>query len=156
MSAEPQMPYAADNWREQGYPSPEAEIDDMANVGRALMEVLPEGYYYNDCPSEIVCDLLNDIADLRAALEAALPRLAHPHKCWQVRPSAEWAEHGSASFENCSCEIKQVRAALASAQGIVAATAGETEGLDERSEQSPVGEADAPKTQSEGSNNAPE
>lgn len=47
------------------------------------------------------------------ALQAALPRLAHPARCHRVRPAAEWAEHGSASFDNCDCEISQVRAALA-------------------------------------------
>jgi hypothetical protein len=49
---------------------------------------------------------------LRKALAAALPRLAHKFECHSVRPTTEWAEHGSVSFENCSCEIKAVRAAL--------------------------------------------
>lgn len=52
------------------------------------------------------------LARAEEALRLALPRLAHKHSCWSVRPTSEWAEHGSASFENCNCEIKAVRAAL--------------------------------------------
>jgi hypothetical protein len=52
------------------------------------------------------------ILELENALETALPRIAHKAECHRVRPSAEWAEHGSASFDNCSCEISVVRAAL--------------------------------------------
>lgn len=51
------------------------------------------------------------------ALQLALPKLAHRASCHSVRPTAEWAEHGSASFENCACEIKVVRAAIAAAEG---------------------------------------
>lgn len=50
--------------------------------------------------------------ELYEALTEASPRLAHVSKCWSCRPTTEWAEHGSASFENCSCEIKLVDAAL--------------------------------------------
>jgi len=49
------------------------EADDMANVGRALMEALPDGYHYNDCPSEIVSDLQNQIAELEGAREPLPP-----------------------------------------------------------------------------------
>jgi hypothetical protein len=55
--------------------------------------------------------------NLLAALKAALPRLAHKYACHSVRPASEWAEHGSASFENCSCEIRIVEAAIARAEG---------------------------------------
>jgi len=56
-----------DTWAAQGYKSREAEIADMANVGRALMEALPKGYSYNDCPSEIVADLINERDEALAA-----------------------------------------------------------------------------------------
>lgn len=56
---------AADNWQAKGYVTALAEVRDMANVGRALMDALPEGYHYNDCPSEIVSDLQNQIADMQ-------------------------------------------------------------------------------------------
>lgn len=60
-------PYASDDWQSKGYASPEEEIDDMANVGRSLMEALPHGYCYMDSPSEIVTDLQNEIDELKAA-----------------------------------------------------------------------------------------
>lgn len=56
------------------------------------------------------------VEKLVEALKAARPRLAHKHACWSCRPSTEWAEHGSASFDNCDCEIKIVDEALAAAQ----------------------------------------
>lgn len=64
---------AASNWRANGYATALAEVRDMANVGRALMDALPEGYHYCDCPSEVVADLQNqigvaEIERLRAAL----------------------------------------------------------------------------------------
>ncbi|MBB3876134.1 hypothetical protein GGR47_002380 [Sphingomonas aquatilis] len=56
---------AADDWQTKGYTSALAEVRDMANVGRALMEALPEGYHYMNYPSEIVSDLQNQISDLQ-------------------------------------------------------------------------------------------
>ncbi len=47
----------------------DADIDgDMASIGRALMNALPKGYSYNNCPSEIVADLQNERDDARYAL----------------------------------------------------------------------------------------
>lgn len=51
-------------------------------------------------------------ASLIAALELALPRIAHGAQCGAVRPTEEWAQHGSMSWENCNCERKVVIAAL--------------------------------------------
>ena len=51
---------ASDDWQAMGYPTALAEVRDMANVGRALLKALPEGYHYNNCPSEIVSDLQNE------------------------------------------------------------------------------------------------
>jgi hypothetical protein len=48
---------ASDDWQKQGYTSALAEVRDMANVGRSLMEALPNGYHYMDSPAEIVTDL---------------------------------------------------------------------------------------------------
>ena len=70
-SQEDGPPYAADDWKEQGYTSPEEEIDDMARVGRALVERIAsitkdgpfKGWSPMDCPSEIVTDLINHIED---------------------------------------------------------------------------------------------
>ncbi|WP_267382197.1 MULTISPECIES: hypothetical protein [unclassified Sphingomonas] len=58
---------ASDDWQKHGYTSALAEVRDMANVGRSLMERLPAGYSYCDCPSEIVTDLQNELAEARAA-----------------------------------------------------------------------------------------
>lgn len=58
---------AADDWQKQGYTSALAEVRDMANVGRALMEALPKGYSYMNCPSEIVSDLQNERDEALAA-----------------------------------------------------------------------------------------
>jgi tRNA C32,U32 (ribose-2'-O)-methylase TrmJ len=53
-----------------------ADTEDMANIGRALMARLPKGYHWNDCPTEIVTDLQNEIHDLkRAAAETAEARV---------------------------------------------------------------------------------
>lgn len=57
-------------WRAHGYKSEAEEIADMANVGRALMEALPEGYSYMNCPSEIVSDLQNERDEALAATPA--------------------------------------------------------------------------------------
>lgn len=57
-------------------------------------------------------------ADLLAALEAALPRMAHRIQCYRCRPTEEWAQHGSVSLDGCECEIQQVRAAIAKAKGL--------------------------------------
>lgn len=66
----------------------------------------------------------DEIAEARAtvermakALEAVLPRLAHPTRCGKVLPAAEWAQRGSVSFEGCDCEIAEARAALAAYKG---------------------------------------
>lgn len=55
--------------------------------------------------------------DLYAALEAALPRLAHKFECGRVKPTAEWEDGGSWDFSGCNCEIRTVKAALAAARG---------------------------------------
>ena len=55
------------------------------------------------------------VAELIEALQAVLPRLAHDATCASVRPSHEWAEHGSITFDNCCCGINQVKSALAKA-----------------------------------------
>ena len=60
-------------------------------------------------------DVLSAAPDLYEALQAVLPRLAHDAICASVRPSHEWAEHGSITFDNCCCGINQVKSALAKA-----------------------------------------
>lgn len=64
---------AADDWQAKGYTSALAEVRDMANVGRALMEALPAGYSYCDCPSEIVSDLMNERDEALAKPTPAAP-----------------------------------------------------------------------------------
>jgi len=49
---------------------------------------------------------------LREALGSVLPKLAHPVGCGKVRPTEEWAAHGSMSFDDCQCLIKTVSATL--------------------------------------------
>lgn len=61
-------------WRESGHASEREYIEDMANVGEALIEALPEGYSYSDCPSEIVADLMKERDDSLRALEAERAR----------------------------------------------------------------------------------
>lgn len=51
---------------------PEYNDEDMAHVGRSLMERLPAGYSYMDCPTEIVTDLQNEIADLKTIDDATI------------------------------------------------------------------------------------
>lgn len=61
-------PYASHNWDVQGYASPAEEIDDMANVGRSLIERIAsvrsspgpfEKWTPMDDPAEIVTDMAN-------------------------------------------------------------------------------------------------
>lgn len=57
----------APDWKERGYTSPAAEIEDMTTIGRSLMEEIErvtkygrlKGWAPADSPVEIVCDLLN-------------------------------------------------------------------------------------------------
>lgn len=47
-----------------------AERDDMENIGRALMDTIARnmpGYSWNDCPSEVVVDLINQRDEARAS-----------------------------------------------------------------------------------------
>lgn len=69
---EVELSYQSDDWKLRGYPSAAAEAEDMANVGRALMQAIEKDYADNpfmkgwhpaDCPTEIVGDLLNALAD---------------------------------------------------------------------------------------------
>ncbi|WP_010218877.1 hypothetical protein [Sphingomonas sp. PAMC 26621] len=72
---------AADNWQASGYTSALAEVRDMANVGRSLMEALPTGYCYMDSPAEIVCDLQNKLEEATARPDAGdedVERMAFP------------------------------------------------------------------------------
>lgn len=57
---------------------------------------------------------------MQEALEQVILRLPHKHACARTRPTSEWAQHGSMSFENCSCEIKSAKEALALASKEVA------------------------------------
>ena len=74
---------SADLASEEGFESVDALVD-MARVGVNLMERLPEGYAYSDCPTEIVTDLQNkldeaktpmggEVEALREALNLILP-----------------------------------------------------------------------------------
>lgn len=61
---------AADDWQKNGYTSALAEVRDMANVGRSLMEALPKGYCYMNSPAEIVVDLQNERDEALALRQA--------------------------------------------------------------------------------------
>lgn len=71
---------AADDWQKLGYTSALAEVRDMANVGRALMDALPKGYSYMNCPSEIVSDLRNERDEALAAVPAHAPSAGEGEK----------------------------------------------------------------------------
>lgn len=71
----------------------------------------------NIVPADFARSLERENAELREALEAALPRMSHKKECMTVRPSTEWAEHGSVCFDTCICEIRTARAALQNAKG---------------------------------------
>lgn len=59
-----------------------------------------------------IAALTAELQQCRQALEAALPRMTHRIQCYRCRPTEEWTQRGSASFDGCECEIRQVRAAL--------------------------------------------
>lgn len=56
------------------------------------------------------------VAELIEALEIARKQMAH-RGCGRVRPTSEWAEHGSMSFDNCQCDIRHVDAIRARVRG---------------------------------------
>lgn len=67
-----------------------------------------------------VADQKAELADLRGRMEAleralkiALPRLAHTGMCLEFNPTEQWAKKGSVNFNNCTCEISEIKAALA-------------------------------------------
>lgn len=49
---------------------------------------------------------------LRGLLKEAASHIAHGVACVNVRPTEEWAEHGSLSFEDCNCILSKISAAL--------------------------------------------
>lgn len=61
----------------------EADLQDMANVGKALMERVADvvehgplkGWSPADCPTELVTDLANELVELRIVRDAAVERL---------------------------------------------------------------------------------
>jgi len=81
----------------------------------AEQDAAVRNWTYRDMADAIMDEL--GLWEAYEALKAARPRLAHVHTCWSCRPACEWAEYGSASFENCTCEIKQVDATLARLRG---------------------------------------
>lgn len=56
------------------------------------------------------------VADIIDALEMARKQMAH-RGCGRVRPTSEWAQHGSMSFDNCECDIRRVDAVRARVKG---------------------------------------
>lgn len=73
--------YDSVDWLAQGYPSAAAEIEDMANVGRALMERIADvtkpgaqlaGWSPADCPTEIVTDLLNMLHEVKPSTDSTV------------------------------------------------------------------------------------
>ena len=70
---------AAPDWTAQGYPSALAEVRDMANVGRSLIERIADatkcdplkGWMPADDPVEIVTNLINLLADAKHSSEPA-------------------------------------------------------------------------------------
>jgi hypothetical protein len=64
--------------------------EDAANVGRALVEAIRScrpGYSWNNCPSEIVADLINEAHDLQVAAEKKLTaeRTSHREEIKQMQ-----------------------------------------------------------------------
>ncbi|RYF31381.1 MAG: hypothetical protein EOO23_02770 [Comamonadaceae bacterium] len=55
-------------------PDEQHAVADMANIGYRLLEVIQQcrpGYVYSDSPTEIVSDLMNEIADLKGSTPPA-------------------------------------------------------------------------------------
>jgi len=85
-----------------------------------VLEVMKESAALHDDNGDLIAKAAmikarDAVAELIEALQAVLPRLAHDAICASVRPSHEWAEHGSITFDNCCCGINQVKSALAKA-----------------------------------------
>jgi hypothetical protein len=54
----------------------------MESIGRALMDALPDGYCYLNCPSEIVVDLSNERDEFKAELDQL--RIDYDRACARV------------------------------------------------------------------------
>ena len=71
---------SADLAREEGLESIDALVD-MARVGVNLMERLPEGYDYSDCPTEIVTDLQNKLDEAKTPMGGEVEALREALEC---------------------------------------------------------------------------
>lgn len=54
---------------------------------------------------------------LLRACRLAMAAMSHKTDCCTMRPTEEWREKGSVSFDECCCEISIVKAAIAKAEG---------------------------------------
>ena len=71
---------SADLASEEGLESIDALVD-MARVGVNLMERLPEGYDYSDCPTEIVTDLQNKLDEAKTPMGGEVEALREALEC---------------------------------------------------------------------------
>src|SRR5690554_4300770 len=71
-------------------------------AGEKSIATVSRGWYHEGSegfPYEANARLIAAAPELLEALKLALPKLAHGATCHAIRPTTEWAEHGSVSFE---------------------------------------------------------
>ena len=71
---------SADLAREEGFESVDMLVD-KARIGVNLMERLPEGYAYSDCPTEIVTDLQNKLDEAKTPMGGEVEALREALEC---------------------------------------------------------------------------
>jgi len=83
-------------------PEPEANREDMENIGRAFMDAVHKnlpGYSWSECPSEVIVDLVNQRDGARAAQPSSGeldPSSWSTEELWQLadRMGAELVKRG--------------------------------------------------------------
>ena len=121
---------SADLASEEGLESIDALVD-MARVGVNLMERLPEGYDYSDCPTEIVTDLQNKLDEAKTPMgrevEALLRKALEPFARAAGKLDGLWDEEDW-RWNDSVCSNVTVRDLRRAAQALAASSPSPAQG----------------------------
>ncbi|MDH0977777.1 hypothetical protein N5C16_00660 [Stenotrophomonas sp. GD03908] len=96
-----------------------APVDVLAVMDSSLGDLMAAQTAGVDTDTKVpeLSAAIDAVAELIEALEISRKQMAHPHGCSRVRPTSEWAENGSISFDGCQCDIRRVDAAISRVKG---------------------------------------